>query len=248
VTEARRAQELLREAQRQRIHLLQQLAHDLASPLSPVKIQLRLLKQRMAPEAQNSLAIVQRNVEHVERLVADVRDVARLEGGELKIDRQDVDLAALAREAVETLASSAEDRQVRVAIGSPMALSVQADPGRLLQVLYNLIGNALKFTPPGGVVNITIAREAGEARVDVGDSGSGMRPDQLAGLFKPFSQVHDKGVITKVADRGTGLGLFISKGLVEAHGGRIEARSPGPGLGSTFTFWIPVAKPADGPV
>jgi PAS domain S-box-containing protein len=247
VTEARRAQAQVREAQRQRIHLLQQLAHDLGSPLTPVKIQLHLLRTSVGPEGGPGLEVVRRNVEHLARLVDDVRDVARLEGEGLRIERQDMDLVEVARQAVETLAPAAAEREVAVAVEGPLALTVSADAGRLTQVLYNLVGNAVKFTPRGGAVTITLSREDGEVRVDVRDSGSGMRPEQLARLFKPFSQVHDPGVIQRPEDKGTGLGLFITKGIVEAHGGRVKARSAGPGLGSTFTFHLPVAGPADGP-
>jgi PAS domain S-box-containing protein len=248
VTEARRAQEQIREAQRQRIHLLQQLAHDLATPLTPVKLQLRILQGLVGPEGAQNMAVLRRNVEHLERLVADVKDVARLEMGGLKVEPREVDLVSLARQAVETLQLPAAERRVAVQLEAPIALSVSADPGRLTQALYNLVGNALKFTPAEGTITVTIAKEGGEARVDVRDTGPGLRPDQLAKLFKPFSQVHDGNAIKRPEDKGSGLGLYISKGIAEAHGGRMAARSAGPGLGSTFTFFLPLDGPPNGPV
>jgi signal transduction histidine kinase len=237
------AEQRLREAQRQRIHLLQQLAHDMASPLSPVKIQLRLLRGRVGPEGENGLAIVQRNVEHIQRLVEDVKDVARLEGGDLKLRRQRADLRELARQAVESLAPAAAERQVRLDVEAPAPLPVDADAGRVTQVLYNLVGNALKFTPPGGRIEVAASAAGGFAGVRVRDTGAGMRPDQLERLFKPFSQVHDTAAVKRPEDKGSGLGLYISKGIVEAHGGSIAAESGGPGQGSTFTFRLALAGP-----
>jgi signal transduction histidine kinase len=208
-----------------------------------VKLQLRLLEARVDEKGRTGLAVLKRNVEHLERLVADVGDVARLEGGGLRIERRDIDLVALAKLTSESLAPQAAERQVQLTVEAPLALSVHADPGRITQVLYNLVGNALKFTPPGGSISIAIAREDGDVRIDVRDTGAGMRPDQLARLFKPFSQVHDPATVKRSEDKGTGLGLFITKGIVEAHGGRVTVRSAGPGLGSTFTVSLPVAAP-----
>jgi PAS domain S-box-containing protein len=243
VTAVRHAQRAAAEAQAQRTRLLQQLAHDLASPLSPVKIQLRLLDAQVSEAGQKGLGIVKRNVEHMQRLVEDLKDVVRLEGGELRLSRQDADLAELARQAVETLAPAAAERQVTLELAAPAKVPVSGDPGRLTQVLYNLVTNALKFTPPGGRVEVRAGAGGGWATVAVRDSGAGMKAEQLAGLFKPFSQVHDPASIRRPEDRGTGLGLYISKGLVEAHGGSIRADSDGPGHGSTFTFRVPLAGP-----
>lgn len=247
VTVAVRAQEQVREAQAQRIQLLQQLAHDLAAPMSPLRIQLRLLRDRIPPEGAKAFGIVHRNVEHLQRLVEDVKDVARLEGGALRLDLADVDIAVLARQAAESLAPGAAERQVQVAVHAPAPVRVAADPGRITQVLYNLVGNALKFTPPGGTITVSVRADADTVDVQVRDDGSGMRPDQVARLFQPFVQVHDAGTALRAEDKGSGLGLYISKGIVEAHGGTIGAASAGPGQGSTFTFRLPLAGPSNGP-
>jgi signal transduction histidine kinase len=241
VTAAVKSESALKEAQRQRIHLMQQLAHDMASPLTPIKLQLRLLKDAPDGQGAKGLDIIRRNTEHLERLVADVRDVAKLEGGDLKVFRKPVDVAELARQAVESLAPSAADRQVRLVAEVPGAAPLEADAGRVTQILYNLIGNALKFTPPGGQVTVGITKTDRDVEVEVRDTGNGMAPEQLSRLFKPFSQVHDPTALKRPEDKGTGLGLYISKGLVEAHGGAITVASDGPGRGSTFTFRLPVA-------
>jgi PAS domain S-box-containing protein len=243
VTAVRLAERAVAEAQAQRTHLLQQLAHDLASPLSPVKIQVRLREGQVTEPGRPGLAIVKRNVEHLQRLVEDMRDVVRVEGGGLRLARQPVDLADLARQAVETLRPAAAERGVRLEADAPGAVPVLGDAGRLTQVLYNLVTNALKFTPPGGRVDVRAEAREREAVASVQDSGNGMRPEQLERLFKAFSQVHDPGAIQRPEDRGTGLGLYISKGIVEAHGGTIRADSDGPGQGSNFTLRLPLAGP-----
>lgn len=241
VTATVQAQEVVRDAQRKRIHLLQQLAHDLASPLSPVKLQLRILRDRLGPDSEKALGIVQRNVDHIQRLVEDVKDVARLESSGLKLDRKFVDLVDLARQAVDTLGpAAAAERQVSVALDAPPSLEVDADGGRITQVLYNLIGNALKFTPINGRIDVELRVEGPTAEVNVRDTGTGMRPDQVSRLFQPFVQVHDGALIKRPEDKGTGLGLYISKGIIEAHGGTIQAFSAGPGRGTTFRFRIPL--------
>jgi PAS domain S-box-containing protein len=243
VTAVRQAERAVAEAQAQRTRLMQQLAHDLASPLSPVRIQLRLLEGQVAEPGRRGLAIVKRNVEHVQRLVKDLRDVVRLEGGELRLDRRPTDLAELCRQAIDTLAPAAAERGVALEAQAPEPLQANVDPGRVTQVAYNLVSNALKFTPPGGRVALRAEASDGWATVSVADSGAGMRPDQMERLFRPFSQVHDPAAVKRPEDKGTGLGLYISKGLVEAHGGSIDVRSAGPGQGSTFTFRLPLAGP-----
>lgn len=241
VTASVEAQRRLREAQQQRIRLLQQLAHDMGSPLTPLKLQVRLLQDRVDDRGREGLAILKRNVEHLQRLVEDVGDLARLEGGALRLDRRPLDLSALVRQAAESLAPAAAERGVALTADPDGPLPVEADAGRITQVLYNLVGNALKFTPAGGSITVRVAREDGMARVDVRDTGTGLRPDQLARLFQAFVQVHDPASVKRPEDKGSGLGLNISKGLVEAHGGSIQADSAGPGLGSTFTFRLPLA-------
>ncbi|MHB8633451.1 MAG: sensor histidine kinase [Thermoplasmatota archaeon] len=218
---------------------MQQLAHDLASPLTPVKLQLRLLEGQTNEEGKHGLAIVKRNIDHVQRLVADLGDVVRLESGQLRIERKPTNLAELCRNTVDSLAPSATERGLGLDAETPTTLMVSVDAGRMTQVLYNLVSNALKFTPPGGRVHVT-AGVADVASVSVQDSGAGLRPDQLENLFKAFSQVHDPAAMKRPEDRGSGLGLFISKGIVESHGGTMDAASPGPGMGSTFTFHLPL--------
>jgi signal transduction histidine kinase len=171
-----------------------------------------------------------------------------MDGDGFALDGKPLDVAVLAAQAVESLRPDGEARGVGLELRSSGPLPLEGDPVRLTQVLYNLIGNALKFTPAGGHVQVVTGLDGTQAQVAVRDTGSGMLPDQLSRLFKPFSQVHEAGALTRAMDKGTGLGLYISKGIVEAHGGSITAASGGPGQGSTFTFRLPLAGPADGPV
>jgi len=119
---------------------------------------------------------------------------------------------------------------------APAPIPVDADPGRISQVLVNLISNAIKFTPDGGSVVVEARAISDAARVSVRDNGVGLDPAQIARLFQPFSQVHDAG--SRVVG-GSGLGLYISRGIIELHGGTIQATSPGRGRGATFSFVLP---------
>ncbi|MCA1819117.1 MAG: HAMP domain-containing histidine kinase, partial [Halobacteriales archaeon] len=145
----------------------------------------------------------------------------------------------------ESFQESAHERGVTLTVRASGPVPVEADHERLAQVLSNLLTNALKFTPAGGAVTLRVgAGPGGGAEVAVEDSGRGLTADEAARLFQPFSQVHDPG---EVKEPGTGLGLYICKGIVEAHGGRIQVKSAGRAHGSTFTFELPARPPPDLP-
>jgi two-component system, chemotaxis family, sensor kinase Cph1 len=184
---------------------------------------------------RRSLTIVDRNARRLVLLVQDLLDVARLQGGRLTLQKSPVNVATLLSECVESFHQPARQAGVSLALAAGGDLSVEADAGRLSQVVYNLLGNAVKFTPSGGRIEARATRQGDEVVVEVQDSGAGLSPDQVGRLFQPFEQVH----VQPLAKPGTGLGLFISKGIVEQHGGRIWVRSDGPGKGSTFAFAVP---------
>lgn len=242
-TEVARASAALRVASAERIRLLQQIAHDLGAPLTPIKLQLAVLAQRVRdPKDQASVQMLARNVRHLHTLVDDVKGLAVVEGEGFRLALKDVDLADCIRQCAEDLQAAAGERGVRLEAQAGASLPLRGDPVRLTQVLYNLAGNALKFTPPGGLVRIEGTTDGREVQVAVRDTGSGLTEEQMAKLFRPFAQVHDKAQ-QRVEDRGTGLGLYISKGIVEAHGGSIAVASQGPGTGAVFTFRLPVGGP-----
>lgn len=220
-----------------RIRVLQELAHDLASPLTPVMLSLHVL--RAEGSSPKLLDVIERNLNRQRRLIADVSDLARLEGGKLAMERQDCDLSELARETVESLQAPAKERGVHLVVDAGGDARAALDAGRISQVITNLVSNALKFTPPGKTIQVRTFGDADSVSLLVADQGSGMTQEQLGELFVPFCQVHDPAIVKRPEDKGTGLGLSICKGLVEAHGGQIKATSRGPGHGSTFTVTLP---------
>lgn len=222
------------------VQFLNTASHDLASPLTPIKLQLHMLTQVQGSELtggqRKALEVVSRNVDHLGMLITDLKDAAKLQAGKLKVFPEPADLAKVVRDAVESFRGQAEQAGIRLeAKGAAEACEAPLDAGRITQVLYNFIGNALKFTPHGGAVRVEIVRGESEALVRVRDTGLGLNPEDMKRLFQPFSQVHGNAEKKK----GTGLGLFICKGIAEAHGGRAWCESGGPGKGSTFTFAVP---------
>jgi PAS domain S-box-containing protein len=247
VTAAKEAAERLNEAngrlraaavERQR--MFQQIAHDLANPLNPITLQLGILA-RPGADVAKALPVLRRNVEHLKRQVEDLRDLARIEGHGLRLQVAALDVAALVREAAASFGEVAREAGVALEADAAGPAPAQGDAARLLQVLYNLLSNAIKFTPAGGQVRLRCVTVGDRAEVAVQDSGRGLDPEETARLFKPFSQVHAAG---EVAERGIGLGLFIAKGIVEAHGGTLRVQSEGRGKGAAFIFGLPLGGPA----
>jgi PAS domain S-box-containing protein len=254
-TARRRAEATEREAYQQRLEierlkeldatktrLLNAASHELNTPLTPMKLQGEFLRSGalgdLNPRQRRAIEVVVRNTERLAGLVEDVLDVARLQGGNVRMKRAEVDLTSLVEEAVESHAEAAAAAKVRLQSRIAPGLRVDGDGDRLMQVLFNLLHNALKFTPAGGAVEVEARAAGDEVVVEVVDTGIGIRPADLPRLFQPFSQVHD-GQAWNVG--GTGLGLYLSRGLVELHGGSIAAESQGPGKGSRFTVRLPRA-------
>ncbi len=238
----------LQEERSMRTLMLNSVTHDLLSPLSAVRIQMKLLKDDRlgprTPKQANALAIVDRNVERVQRLGGDLKDLVNIEGsGGLVVVPQPFDLAAEVQRCAAAFQAEAAERGVELTVQSPATAAAFGDPGRIGQVLDNLVSNALKFTPRGGRVLMALRME-GACEVKVTDSGRGMEPHEAARLFRPFSQVHQPG---EVKEAGTGLGLFISRGIAGRHGGELTASSPGRGQGTTFTLRLPLPPPTSPP-
>lgn len=239
-----KANDELRRVEAFRSKLLSNVSHDLGTPLTPILLQLHLLESApVGDRERRALDVIRRNVGQLQRLVDDVKDVARLQDGWLQLDRQAVDLGELAHGAVDSFRQVAEHNGVRLSVFVHGPLPVRADPQRATQVLFNLLTNALKFTPRGGRVVVTAGTAHGEARVRVDDDGRGLAPDEIRRLFQPFSQVHAPG---EIKEKGTGLGLFISRGIMERHEGRLWCESEGLGKGARFILAMPLDSPARG--
>jgi PAS domain S-box-containing protein len=228
-----------------RSNFINTAAHELRTPLTPIKLQLHVLKTvrggELSPEQHRSLQILDRNVDRLSQLVQDVLDGARLQAGRLQLAMRPVDLNALVKEAIESFQEPARQAGLTLEYELGGNLVVEADANRLTQVMFNLLSNAVKYTPEGGHLRVETGKSGDRVFVRVRDTGTGLSAEQISRLFKPFSQVHDT---MQTSAPGTGLGLYISKGIIELHGGRIWAESPGPRLGSVFSFEVAASKAA----
>jgi len=246
VTEERRLQEARGEAERLRemnefrARFVNIAAHELKTPLTPIRAQTEilatLLGSQATPAQARALQALRRSVQRLTTLVDDVLDAARIQATQLRLRLQPLDLNRVVTEALEGYRSVAAEVGVAIVTRLARAAPVQGDPQRLLQVVHNLLNNALKFTPRGGEVTVATEADAQEVRLVVADTGRGMGQDQLARLFQPFTQVHPD---LEASSRGTGLGLFIIRGIVEQHGGTVRAQSGGQDQGTTFTVALP---------
>jgi PAS domain S-box-containing protein len=223
---------------RVRDDVLAVVAHDLRNPVHTVLGAAGVVEVVPAGEAHDRhVQMIQRAARTMERLISDLLDVASIENGTLSLRTAPVDLTALASDVVELLEGQARDRKIElhreIDPGIPV---VTGDRDRLIQVLSNLIGNAIKFTPEGGNVWLRLARNGDEVVVSVADTGIGISPADLPHVFDRFWRARE------TTAKGAGLGLSIASGIVEAHGGRIWAESQ-PGVGTTMTFALPVKGP-----
>jgi len=230
----------LKVADRAKDDFLAVLSHELLTPLTSILGWAQLARRRSDRATLcQSLEVVERNAARQKRLVDDLLDVSRLIHGKVELQLRPVDLRQLAAQAVEALQHQAQERGVQVSLAPGPELPVCADPERMLQVISNLLVNALKFTEPGGTVTVTGWRQDDCALLAVADSGRGLAPEALAHIFDPFRQVE-----RSEAAGGLGLGLALVKGLMALHGGQVTADSPGPGQGAAFTLELPLGPPA----
>ena len=226
------------DALRMRDEVLRMAAHDLKNPIHTIKLASSLLDEVEPTDEQRrwQLGVIRRTTEHMERLVGGLLDLKRLEAGHgIPIEPRSTTVESLLEQSDSLFAAQARAKGVEIVREAPEEpTAVHADPDRALQVLWNLTGNAIKFTPVGGRVIVTAAERNGEVIFSVSDTGPGIDPEDGERLFDPFWQ--DK----RTARLGTGLGLPISKAIVEAHGGSIWVEST-PGEGATFHFTLPCA-------
>jgi two-component system, chemotaxis family, CheB/CheR fusion protein len=235
VTERRIAEDKLAEAAAMREQFLAMVSHELRSPLHAMNAALQIIDSPDAEQVHRgrSEAVVRRQTRQMVRLVDDLLDVSRITHGKMVLERGPVDVAEVARTAVEAAAPSfSEKGVVLLTEGLDQVLPAFGDEGRLQQVFTNLVQNALRFTPPGKRVWVRARQADGQAHIEVADEGRGIEPGSLDTIFEMFVQSRQGLART---EGGLGLGLTIAERIVAAHGGRIHAASPGVGHGATFT-------------
>jgi signal transduction histidine kinase len=217
-------------------------AHELTTPLTPIRLLLAALRRETIPGHAESIELLERNVDRLATLLADILESARMQSNEMRLRTSDVDLSEIARSAAQDLERAFEDAGIAFAQRVEDGIRLRGDGVRLHQAVLNLLDNARKFTPRGGRVELAASRTPAGARITVRDSGDGIPADALPGLFHPFAQANNLA-----GSPGTGLGLYITKGIVERHGGSVRAESAGKGAGATFTFELPREPPEPGP-
>ena len=248
VTERKRAEDALREADRQKTEFLGVLSHELRNPLAPIRNSIFLL-ERAPPgseQATRAREVVRRQAEHLTRLVDDLLDITRISHGKIGLQRTRVDLREIVRKTTDDLHSvfAQAGVELRVDYVTFGPVWIDADPTRMSQVLGNLLQNAVKFTPSGGSVVVSMGSGDDGAQLCVRDNGAGMDPGTIDHMFTPFAQATQTLARTK---GGLGLGLALVKGIIELHGGSVHAHSEGLGRGSEFRISIPMSQPAAKP-
>lgn len=245
VTERRQAEQAVASARdaaeagnRAKDQFLAALSHELRTPLTPVLLiaSERARESGLAPELRKDFALVRANVELQARLIDDLLDLARITHGKLKLRRETCALHRLVRETAEMVRSGAEAKQIELTFDLPEpGPAVDVDPARLQQVLWNVLKNAVKFTPVGGRISTRVRSDGAKVRLEIADTGRGLPEDRLDSIFEAFVQGDSGG--TQFG--GLGLGLSISRVLMQELGGSIRAESAGLGQGSTFVLELP---------
>ncbi|HEX5904342.1 MAG TPA: ATP-binding protein [Actinomycetota bacterium] len=230
----------LESLERLRRDLVANVSHELKTPISALRAHLENLLDGVERPDPETLQVMLAQSERLGRLVDQLLDLSRLESGDVPLERGNVELAPLVAEVLSEIEVARPERGVRLADAVPKDIPpVFADRERVHQVLFNLLDNAVRFTPEGGRVTVSASRHNGSVDVAVADTGPGIAPEDLPRVFERFYRVDES---RSRDDGGTGIGLAIARSVVEAHGGRIWAESE-PGRGSTFTFELPAAPP-----
>jgi signal transduction histidine kinase len=246
--ELRRRAEYLQEADRRKDLFLAMLAHELRNPLAAITTAVGILDRRGSADAKEGrmVSIIQRQTNHLARLVDDLLDVSRITRGKVELRQTRLDLRGVLHQVLTVFRPQAEGRKLTLESSLPaVPVWMEADTTRLEQVFTNLLDNATKYTDAGGVISVLVERETRDGRpgavVRVKDTGIGIRAEVLPLVFDLFSQADESLEYTR---GGLGIGLTLVRNLVELHEGRVEAHSDGPGRGSEFVVWLPVLAEA----
>jgi signal transduction histidine kinase/CheY-like chemotaxis protein len=226
-------------ANRTKDQFLAMLAHELRNPLAPIRSGIYVIGRRLAgdPMVERAQRIIERQLQHLTRLLDDLLDVARITQGKIELVRVPLDLGTIVSEAVDAARGLLDGKGHSVGLNLPeRPVRLAADPTRLVQIVSNLLSNAAKYTPANGIVTVTAGEERGWATITVEDNGIGIAPELLPRVFDLFSQLDPS---TARTEGGLGVGLTLVRRLAELHGGRVTARSRGRGQGSAFVVHLP---------
>lgn len=238
---ARQRQYQVRETQRRKDEFIASLGHELRNPLAPIKSSVALLKHLFPASEQVGKVsdVIERQVTHLTRLVDDLLDVARITSGKVLLQRKEFELQQVLEHVTELCQPAASNRHIRITLDMPPhAVTLHADYARVVQIFANIVSNAVKFTPDGGLIHITARLAQGQLQVIVEDNGIGIDPDAIARIFSMFEQGR---TVAGQMTSGLGIGLSLARQFAEMHGGSIEACSDGPGLGSRFIVTLPAS-------
>lgn len=240
----REREERLRESDRRKDEFLAVLSHELRNPLAPVRTGLEIIRLTgNSPNAVEQLrAMMERQIAHMVRLIDDLLDVSRITSGKIRLQRQTVELSTLLGTALESARAAIDEKSIELRVDVPNTrILIDADPTRFIQVVSNVLHNAVKFTEPCGNITIAARTTLDELVLTITDSGAGISESMLPRVFDLFTQDDD---VAQRANSGLGIGLALARRLLELHGGSIEARSEGPGRGSSFEMRLPVSRAA----
>jgi PAS domain S-box-containing protein len=240
VTDLKRAEQALREADKRKDEFLATLAHELRNPLAPIRTGLHVLRKTGGAGVDSARLhdMMERQVDHLVRLVDDLLDVSRISRGKIELKRERVNLAKVIDHAIETVRQAIEARDLKLNVVAPEPpLFLDADPVRLAQVFANLLNNAAKYTDAGGRIEISADRRGSEAVVSVTDTGVGIPAEMLGRVFDLFTQVNST---LGRSHGGLGIGLALVREIIRLHGGEVEAHSDGQGRGSRFVVSLPL--------
>ena len=234
-----RMAEQLEQTENMRRQLIGDISHELRTPLTAIKGSMEGLIDGVLTSDETTYQHIYREADRLQRLVEDLQELSRVEGSAFKINKEKISVDELLHDALAPLLNTFNTKGIQVSIHSEKNIpSVMADHDRILQVLQNLLGNALQFTPENGTIEINAKKMDTNVQISVKDDGEGIETDHLPHIFKRFYRADRSR--SRQNGGGSGIGLTIAQSLVEAHGGKIWADSKGRGHGSTFTFTLPI--------
>jgi PAS domain S-box-containing protein len=242
ITQHKRAQAALRDADRRKDEFIATLSHELRNPLAPIRTAAKIIAApQLAPEKlRQAQLIIERQVTHMALLLDDLLDIARITQGKLRLKKERITLSDAVDAAIESVRPTLDGKNHHLSVSLPaQAITLEADPLRLVQILSNLLMNAAKYSNPGSHIEVQAGRQANSLSVSVKDDGIGLAPESISRIFEMFSQIDGVG---GRSEGGLGIGLALVKGLAELHGGTVEARSAGLGQGSEFIVRLPVSN------